>query len=249
MKSFFLMMALAMGLSAQSVVKVLEFEPDGTDQAERLGQLLRQWGTVSVFVDPVPKLVLLRGPKADVDEAELAFRKYYKPKAKTGSVMSVGPANVELVMHVLLGKPGAQEGPEGPAELKPVLTQLRASSGLGSFRVIESASFRMREKEQLQVTGSLNWPGESEGRAVSYQLNLKQVLVDRLASGNVIHLDGFRYGSRVPYKNANGNWESYDTGITTAVDLKEGQRVVVGKSYASAQAGSMILVLSARVVE
>lgn len=248
MKTVLLMCVLATGLWAQNVVRVVEFIPDGTDQAERLGTVLRQWGTVQVFVEPVAKLLVLKGLKADVEEAEAVFMKYYKPKASR-SPLAIGPANVELVMHVLLGKPGAQEGPEGPAELKPVLTQLRAGSGLGSFRVIESASFRMREREPLQVTGSLNWPDESEGRAVTYQLNLKLVLVDRLASGNVIHLDGFRYGSRVPYKNANGIWEAFDTSITTAVDLKEGQRVVVGKSYASAKAGSIILVLSARVVE
>jgi hypothetical protein len=249
MKSMVLLFALSVGLLAQPVVKVLEFEPDGTDQAERLGALLRQWGTVSVYVDPVPKLVLLKGPKADVEEAEAAFRKYYKPKAKTGALPTTGPANVELVMHVLLGKAGAQDGPEGPAELKPVLAQLRAGSGLGSFRVIESASFRMREKDQLGVNGSLNWPDAPEGAVMTYQFSVKQALVERLGTGNVIRLEGLRYGNRVPYSSPNGQFNFFEVGINTAVDLKEGQRVVVGKSHASAKAGSIILVLSAKVVE
>lgn len=248
MKTILLMCVLATGLWAQNVVRVVEFMPDGTDQAERLGTVLRQWGTVQVFVEPVAKLMVLKGPTADVEEAIAVFMKYYKPKSSR-SPAAVGPANVELVLHVLLGKAGAQEGPEGPPELRPVLAQLRAGSELGSFRVIESASYRMREKDQLGVNGSLNWPETPEGATVTYQFSIRETLVERGAGGNVIRMQGLRFNNRVPILQPGGLVQFAEVGINTSLDLKEGQRVVVGKSHASSKAGSILLLLSARVLE
>ena len=64
----------------------------------------------------------------------------------------------------------------------------------------------------------------------------------------MIRLNGLSSGSRVPYGSGGANFNYRQVGISADEDVKEGQRVVVGKSGMNGNE-AMFLVLTARVAQ
>jgi hypothetical protein len=64
----------------------------------------------------------------------------------------------------------------------------------------------------------------------------------------MIRLDGLHAGLRIPHMNA-AKLEYIDTGISTDVmDVKEGQKLVVGRSSLDGPEKALFLVLIAKIV-
>ena len=151
----------------------------------------------------------------------------------------VPPRDIELTFHIIAAstQPNAEKL---PADLDPVLKQLRSAFVYQGYKLLETAFMRVREGDGGEVSGSL------PGNAI-YQI---RCLAARVSTGtpNVIRLDNLRIGGRFPVTtNAKGEISYVDTGINTSVDMKEGQKIVVGKSTVNDSAA--FLVVSARVLE
>ena len=89
-------------LFAQStrVTRMIEYEPDGTDQMKKFEPLMVHL-EVGMRTEPLLRLVSLQGPnKESVDEAERLIRQYYKPR----SAKTVTDRNVELTLRIIQGR-------------------------------------------------------------------------------------------------------------------------------------------------
>ena len=65
----------------------------------------------------------------------------------------------------------------------------------------------------------------------------------------MIRLDGLHAGLRIPHQSSTTKQEYIDTGISTeVVDVKEGQKLVVGRSSLEGPDKPMFLTLIAKVV-
>ncbi len=85
----------------------------------------------------------------------------------------------------------------------------------------------------------------AEGSTPSiYSVRYKAVQVSPDNGSPSIHLIGFHFQLRVPMPQT-----VFDAGIDTDVDLREGQKVVVGKSNIESADSALFVVLMAKLVQ
>ncbi|WP_031500515.1 hypothetical protein [Bryobacter aggregatus] len=219
---------------------VIEYEPDSTNQIHSFGPLIRP---VVMQVEPLLKLISLTGPsKKDVDAAEQLIRRYYKPGTQA---IVQRDRNVELTLQVLLATTG-NESSSVPSSLDPVVNQLKQLTALKSFRVIETQIATVRSGNSVEVMGVLSWPEVPVSAFPLYQFQSKLSV-----EGKVVHLDKLRFSGRVPYQNPieKDKYDYREVNILTALDVKPGQQVVVGKVNATVKDTSLILVVSVKLLD
>lgn len=221
------------------VTRIIEYEPDGTNQMKKFEPLMVQLD-VAMRSEPLLRLVSLQGPnKESVDEAERLIHKYYKPRPPKAAT----DRNVELTLSVIQGR-NSPDPSDTPPTLSAVVTQLKQASQLTSFRLLESQIIRMREGSKVETTGVIAWMDAPEAVSPTYNFNS----IVRL-SGNTVQLDDLHFNIRLFYKDIINKYNSREVGINSSLDLTPGQQVVVGKANASAKDGALILVLSAKIVD
>ena len=241
----FLMLLVMPGLlfaQNQRVNRIIEYEPDGTGQVHRFEKLLGP-SNVGFFAEPTLKLINIWGQsKESVDEAEQLIRRYYKPKPAVPE--AIRDRNVEITLHILLGKSGSAEPNDAPPALNAVIAQLKQATTLTSFRNLETQILRVRDGKRVESSGVLNWADVPDAYAPLYQFSANVSV-----PGANIRLEDLKFGSRVPYKAGEAQYNFREVGVSSSFDVKPGQQVVVGKTNATGKDGALILVLAARIVE
>lgn len=198
----------------------------------------------------------------DMATAEELIKRYDVPR---GAVTPTGNRNIELVAYMLMAAPKGTAGEALPAELDPVAKQLKALFGYGDFRLLDSPMIRTREGVEAQSNGNAGIINPALPNASStYSLRIKDTRVVPSERGNLIKLDGFRFGIRVPYPTASfqpgqgsqgvapliSTQINYsDVGFNTELDIREGQKVVVGKAKVDNTGSAFILVLTAKAID
>ena len=238
---FLLLLTLSSLLAAQiRISRTLEYEPDGTDQAERFYKVF-QPNNVGYHFDPVLKIVTLYAEtKEKLDESEAVFRRYYKPRP----AVTIPDRNVEITLNILHGKSGPAEKGDAPASLNAVIQQLKQVTNLTTFNNLETQILRVRDGKKVESSGVLVWQEVPESAAPNYNLR-----ADLSLTGQSIKFNDVRVGVRMPYKTGENLFQFREVGINTSLDMKSGQQVVVGKTNASSKDGALIFVISARIVD
>ncbi|MBL8241247.1 MAG: hypothetical protein JNM66_27740 [Bryobacterales bacterium] len=232
MKSLRIVLLCASALLAQEpvsrVVQLKHVHPDST------GAVLNVMSAnkVRYQVDGNLRIVVMHGPPEMVGAMEEALKKLDAPAPP--------PKNVELTFHLLLA------GPEGSAQgvlpdLTGVVQQLQKTFALKAFRVLETAVVRAREGQSLNTSGQMAAPATRDLNA-TYGLEARHVSIN----GSNVRLDRLRMSLRLPSGAANN---FYDAGLLTDIDIREGQKVVVGKSGVDGAAQSIFLVVTAKIVD
>ena len=174
---------------------------------------------------------------------------------KRVDVPSSAPHNVELTAYMLTGS-DADGTPPGnlPKELDSVIAQLKSVFAYKSYKLGEIQTLRGRTGERLSTseTGGARTIGNISAPIIT------QFSVNSIGVGDdgAIHIDGLRVGDRVPTASGTGSsngalvntqFTYLDVGLNTDVDIKEGQKVVVGKMALSTNE-AMFVVLMAHVI-
>lgn len=157
------------------------------------------------------------------------------------------PQNVELTVYLLLGSD--QEGSVAP-ELDGVVKQLKVTFGFKGFRTIDTLVVRSRDKQGANVKGIAQL-GSSTSNSSAYQFlyGAARILSDE--KGRSIRLDGLRFNAQIVtrWDSAGIPVASEDAAFGTDVDVREGQKVVVGKAAIGTTNSALILVITAKVLE
>ena len=163
------------------------------------------------------------------------------------------PKNVELTAHLLVG---SEQGPSAalPAAIQPVIKQIQSLFTYKSFRLLDTMIVRVREAEGQNrhnafATGSIDAPGEGPDGNSQFRVGWVEILPG--GEGRMIRINDLSLNVSIPagYDSKN-NARYVTTRIDTSVDVKEGQKVVVGKANVSgAPDQALILVMTARVLE
>jgi hypothetical protein len=167
-------------------------------------------------------------------------------------VPSSAPQNVEIMAYFLIGFTDSQKasqdvvGSDPPKELESTVAQLKSAFNYRTYKLMEALPIRTRSGQRIDASTAGGAVKVAE-RPVSIitQFHVDSVSAD---SDGRIRLNSLRVSQRVPTAASNGNLNTTDIGITTDVDMKEGQKVVVGKNGLSPDE-AIFLVLSARVVQ
>ena len=187
--------------------------------------------------------------------AEEIIKRYDVPKARPPASHDHG---VELIAHILLAGPKGSSGDALPADLEPVVKQLRSVFGFSDIRLLDGALVRGREARGFEVSGMLS--GLIEGPKMeglsspsTYNLRVKDISVEQGGKGKSVVLEDFRFKALVRYPVVSAGtsvqYQLTDLGFNTDLNVLEGQKVVVGKTHIGETNSALILVLSARVVE
>jgi hypothetical protein len=254
MKKFFLTMLIALMSSGVSTAQVATTESPvrrvisikngnmhGIEQTIR--NLALQNTNVFVLSSDNEHLIL-SGPK----DAVASFEEIIKQL----DVAPVAKKNIETTVYMLVASAQSTSGPALPAELDPVVKQLKGVFSYKGFHLLDSFVLRSRDTEKGETNGFVP-PLDSSLPAsakISYQFRYSRVSLDGTETNRVIRYDNLKLGIKVPLSNGPGGFNYYDAGISTDVDVPEGKKVVVGKTSALEGAdGALILVISAKVVD
>ncbi len=162
-----------------------------------------------------------------------------------------GNRNIELVVYMLLASPKGNAGEAVPADLEPVTKQLKSLFGYSDFRLLDSALIRTREGVQVGSNGTAGIiDPDLPNASAPYQLSIRSANLIPSDRGSAIRLDGFRFGIRVPYPTAPGGGHSFsEVGISTELDVREGQKVVIGKAKVANSNSALVLVVTAKAID
>ncbi len=162
--------------------------------------------------------------------------------------------NVETTVYMVVASSQASSAAPIPAELDPVVKQLKGIFPYKGYRLLDSFVLRSRDGERGETSGFIpplpdtNVPASNK---IVYQFRYNKVTVDGGDTARLVRFDGLKLGIRVPVSaNAKGDINYVEAGISTDVDVPEGKKVVVGKTSAVEGSDSaLILVISAKVAD
>jgi len=154
-------------------------------------------------------------------------------------VPAAAPQNIELTAYFVAGSDTDAAPGQVPKELDPVMAQLKNAFPFKAYRVLDTLTLRLRSG----YGGDSNSVSAAENSQPVYT-SLKIGSASVNTEGSAIRIDKLHAALRVP-SSTNGMFQ--DLGLDADVDIKEGQKVVVGRlSMGHNQA--LFLVLTARVV-
>jgi hypothetical protein len=163
-------------------------------------------------------------------------------------VPSAAPANIDLTIYLVVGH--ESEGPAGgspvPKDLDSVVTQLKAGFPFKSYSLLDILAFRTRTGEQASTTSSGGVVANGNTNApvmTSFRLNNASVGSD----GASIHISKLNAGIKMPVFNNNG-FSYTDLGMNTDIDIKEGQKVVIGRLGISKDQ-ALFLVMTVKILQ
>jgi hypothetical protein len=171
---------------------------------------------------------------------------------KTLDVPPPSVKNVELTFHMIMAKP--EKNGTLSAPLDAVQRNLENLFGFHGFHLLETAYLRGRDRQEVKANGAVPNAMDPEAPHINYSLSVRP-FVSSGEKGNVIRMDRLNLGLRMPVvvgsdpATKKRQFSYHDTGMFTEIDVREGQRVVVGKANLNASQGAMILVVTAKVVE
>jgi hypothetical protein len=188
--------------------------------------------------------LILSGQKGTVDGFEEIIRQL--------DVAPIAKKNIETTVYMVVASPQASSSAAVPAELEPVVKQLKGVFSYKSFRLLDSFVLRSRDMEKGDTSGFVP-PLEGSaptGTKIIYQFKYQRVSLDGTEANRVIRYDRLSLGMKVPVASGPNQFNYVEAGISTDVDVPEGKKVVVGKTSAVEGADSaLILVISAKVVD
>jgi len=196
-------------------------------------RLLTNFG-VEIQADDRMKVIALSGPRSNVTTAEDAIKQLDLPAA--------AQKDIELTVYFVVGsdQPNLPGNPI-PADLQSTVAALKSTFPFKAYVLLDALSLRARSGVGADTTGQA-----SGNRFTQFRVRSASIEGD----GTVIRLDGLHAGLRIPHSDgAPGKIIYTDTGISTdVVDVKEGQKLVVGRSSLDGPEKALFLVLIAKVI-
>jgi hypothetical protein len=172
-------------------------------------------------------------------------------------VPASAPQNIELTAYLLTGSDADGAPGNLPRELDSVVTQLKNVFAYKNYKLGDILTLRGRTGQRLSTSGT----GGAVKIGDTSEPIITQFNVDALSVGpdGAIRIDGLKVGNRVPVASGsftgssngplvNTQFTYIDVGLNTDVDIKEGQKIVVGKMALNPNE-AMFLVLMAHVIQ
>ena len=162
-------------------------------------------------------------------------------------VPSAASKNIEITAYLLIGSETAGTEPSAmPKELDSVVAQLKNAFAFKSYRLLDTLALRTRVGQAASTNSS--------GRGAKSGDNTPLVRTQfRIASAGIgsdettIRIDKLILDSNIPVPTGvGGQFNMGNVGLQADVDIKQGQKVVIGR--VSVAESALFLVLTAQVV-
>ena len=130
--------------------------------------------------------------------------------------------------------------------------EMKSLFGFQVVKLIDTLILRAQEGSSADSTGYLPvvyTADETKSGKSYYDLRVGRTVVNGAKGDRLMRIGELHFGGRFPVSNNSGDIKFTTTGINTGLDLREGQRVVVGKVDLDPSSNPFFLVVSAKVVE
>jgi hypothetical protein len=185
--------------------------------------------------------VVLSGEPAKIAAAEAFIRS-----------LDMRPRNIEAIFYILAASATAGQSSGITNELEPVIKQLRNAFAYQSFKLLETAITRGRENGELGGSGHLPVTDPDSSMKRTYNFRVERVAISPGEKGDMVRFDKLEFWVHSPdivKTNVTKKPEFTTAGIRADLDVREGQKVVVGKSNFDGAEGAFFLIVTAKVVD
>jgi hypothetical protein len=227
--------------STQAIIDVKYADPN------RLVDLLRQTFNANMRADSSLHVIGVSGPPDLVAAVTVAIQKLDVP-------LSAEP-DVELAVYLISGVAQGTATDDVPQELASTIKQLHGMFAYKSYKLSDTLVLRGRtgrpyNGRETETEGVL--PGTAN---LNYHLNYNSLEV---SPGNprTVHINGLGFSLLGPTvtttdktKNTSTSQTQTPARIFTDLDVKEGQKTVVGKSSVNSAGDALILVIVPKIVD
>lgn len=187
------------------------------------------------------KVVMWSGPKELAPAVEDVIKR-----------LDVAPTpvpGIELTFYLLSGSKQGGTGAAPVPELGGVATQVQKLFGLSRLSLLETAVLRTRDGSQGRTEGVIPTEGDP-GHPTYYSLAFDRALLSGDERGKVVSLSRLWLRLNVPKGPGSSPGPVYnESNLRTDVDVREGQKVVVGKASVGASGDTLFLVVTAKAVD
>jgi hypothetical protein len=229
-------------LHAEDVTRV--FQLKYADPRE-LARVLSQYGRIET--SPMLKALTITARDSAMTEVELTVKRFDVPQPAVQNI------DVTIYLMSALGQPA---GGQVPPELESVIKQLKSTFSYKGYQLIDTEVIRVRAGLGGEVSGVVMEGPVIEGNKTISQVKFKSASVSTDEKGRAIRIDGLNIGLKIPIvvtgtglAAGQKQYRYIDTGMSTDVDVREGQKVVIGKANMDGSDRASIVVLMAKVVE
>ena len=157
-------------------------------------------------------------------------------------VPAAAPKDVDLTVYLVLASQQADGSGGIPAELQPVANELKGVLSFKSFRMLDTILLRTQPGNRATASGVIAG-ARPEAPKTQYDFTVRSSTVTEDPKGRLIRLDDLTLNL---LELAVGGTKA---GIHTEITVREGQKVVVGKSNMGGTDQALILVVTAKVTE
>jgi hypothetical protein len=228
--------AVACLRAEDAVTRVFQFK---YADARALQRVLSPYGRVEA--DPMLKALTITVRDNNVlSEVEQVVKRFDVPPPPVPNI------DVTIYLMSALGTPSSGAV---PAELEPVVKQLKNTFSYKGYQLIDTEVMRVRAGQGGDVSGVVDGAPSVDGNKTISRVGFRSASVSTDEKGRAIRIDGLKIGLRIPIAAGEKKYQYIDTGLNTDVDVREGQKVVVGKANMDGSDRASIVVLTAKVVE
>jgi len=183
------------------------------------------------------------GPPSQLPAVEAAIRSL--------DVAPVPEPNVELTVYYLMATKQGPPSTTVPTSLDGVAVQLQDVFGYTTVSLIEVTAIRVRNGSGGRINGVLpqRLTDDVEAR---YEFSFDKLHVTEDSSGRSIRLDRLNAGVQSPHTVVEGGQDTtryLETGIRTDIDLREGQKAVIGKTSIEGGVETVFVVVTGTIIE
>lgn len=215
-----------------------------------IANILHHVSPVNVDWDGALKAVILHGGPSDVAIAEQTIKELDLPPA----VSTTG--DIELIVYVVGGsnEPITSSSNKDLSTIEPVVKQLRAIFPYKGYALLSTMFMRSQQGSVAESSGLIEYPfgNKSSSRPDNYHIYYHDATVSSDKAKTVIHLADFRFNTKVSVVSGSlantTQWQSFDVGTRSDLDLHPGQTVVVGNTNVAGNS-ALFIVLSAKLVD
>jgi len=224
---FVLATIFATGACAEELtVKIFTVKPPNVERIQRTVKMVV--GDPNVTVDAPSATLVVKASPALMPAVEQVVKEL--------DVATTSAKNIELTFYILEAtkQPIADAAPL-PADLQPAIDQLKSVFSYQGFRLLDTALVRSRSGESAEASGQAQLDDSTTG----YNLNLRPIVSSETHPAT-IRIDNLHFQQWM---------KATHVGFSANVDLKEGQRAVIGKTSMEGSRSAFILVASGKIVE
>jgi hypothetical protein len=151
-----------------------------------------------------------------------------------------------MTAYLLIGNETAGTEPSAmPKELDSVVIQLKNAFAFKSYRLLDILALRTRVGQRAS-NSSVGRPMQIGDKVAAPTTQFRIASAGIGSDETTVRIDGLNLQSRIPVATGQGQFGYQDVGLQADVDIKQGQKVVIGR--VSVAESALFVVLTAQVV-